>query len=602
MDGLESIRNDIHDALDDVTSPRVSPERRVQALNGLENIIASASVSKDTSLFESIIALQYTFECNIPSRLLPWLSTCSPKLERLSGRSQPSEQEKHEALVLSSQLLPALSIIQGIVLSHPPSKAFLSRERNLEILIDLLLASRHISLPSSSPIDQAAPPLTSSPSKTASPTTFLSSAVLDTLLCVLVDSSSALRAFEECNGVQVIVKILKRMGTPREVRMKCLEFLYFYLMDETSPTLESVEPTPPPTAPGTPCHTSQHSQSQPAIATGKKKKPYLNNTPNRPMSRYGSSTYAFSSGSSSGITTGLSSGPNSRSNSRPGSRSGSEGTKVSGSGTFNQSDSSATSSTTSESTRSVSSGSANSFTSNSTSTSSTATGGTSTAPSSAASSPKKPAFISLPTIPSTTMTPPSSPPGLNQAFVFEPRTPSQKHKQKQGKPLGHPHLNQVQGGVGQGQVQQRALNMLKRDVDFVPQSPQRSNSGSNGGEGARRRAQGHARMRSGLGSMTIVGGEEGGQEREGKKEKEERTPKWTASRPELVLEDGGSPSKFSRVMDQERVRGAGEGGGRRLGTGARTMEEKKELLGTMLGNVDALVESVAKAGIWGLGG
>ena len=29
-------------------------------------------------------------------------------------------------------------------------------------------------------------------------------------------------------------------------------------------------------------------------------------------------------------------------------------------------------------------------------------------------------------------------------------------------------------------------------------------------------------------------------------------------------------------------------------------EEKKELLGTMLGNVDALVESVRKAGIWGL--
>ena len=33
----------------------------------------------------------------------------------------------------------------------------------------------------------------------------------------------------------------------------------------------------------------------------------------------------------------------------------------------------------------------------------------------------------------------------------------------------------------------------------------------------------------------------------------------------------------------------------------RTTEEKKELLGTMLGNVDALVEGVRKAGIWGLG-
>ena len=33
----------------------------------------------------------------------------------------------------------------------------------------------------------------------------------------------------------------------------------------------------------------------------------------------------------------------------------------------------------------------------------------------------------------------------------------------------------------------------------------------------------------------------------------------------------------------------------------KTLEEKKELLGTMLGNVDALVEGVRKAGIWGLG-
>ena len=31
-----------------------------------------------------------------------------------------------------------------------------------------------------------------------------------------------------------------------------------------------------------------------------------------------------------------------------------------------------------------------------------------------------------------------------------------------------------------------------------------------------------------------------------------------------------------------------------------TTEEKKEMLGTLLGNVDALVEGVRKAGIWGL--
>lgn len=33
---------------------------------------------------------------------------------------------------------------------------------------------------------------------------------------------------------------------------------------------------------------------------------------------------------------------------------------------------------------------------------------------------------------------------------------------------------------------------------------------------------------------------------------------------------------------------------------ARTMEEKKAILGSMMGNVDTLVEGVKKAGIWGL--
>jgi hypothetical protein len=33
----------------------------------------------------------------------------------------------------------------------------------------------------------------------------------------------------------------------------------------------------------------------------------------------------------------------------------------------------------------------------------------------------------------------------------------------------------------------------------------------------------------------------------------------------------------------------------------KTSEEKKRFLGTMLGNIEALVEGVEKAGIWGLG-
>lgn len=47
---------------------------------------------------------------------------------------------------------------------------------------------------------------------------------------------------------------------------------------------------------------------------------------------------------------------------------------------------------------------------------------------------------------------------------------------------------------------------------------------------------------------------------------------------------------------------ASNSGSKKIGSfeGVRTTDEKKEILGTMLGNVDALVEGVRKAGIWGL--
>ncbi|KAJ3985733.1 cell division control protein 14, SIN component-domain-containing protein [Lentinula detonsa] len=191
----------------------------------------------------------------------------------------------------------------------------------------------------------------------------LTSTILDTMLCILVDSTPALRAFEQCNGVQAIVKILKRAGSPREVRMKRLEFLYFYLLDETKPStatassaestfvdlVPTVPNTPsqsrtsnssygsrssifPPTVPNTP-HESSHSRqssqsilrgvsnssissassvssagsnSQHSVTRGQTKKPYLNGlaAPNRPSpkarSEYGSSTFSFPHSSYSG--------------------------------------------------------------------------------------------------------------------------------------------------------------------------------------------------------------------------------------------------------------------------------------------------------------
>lgn len=122
-------------------------------------------------------------------------------------------------MTLSSQLTQGMGILQGVALVHKPSKQFLGRRYPLEVLLDLLLVSRHLTLPTTS--STPASPKTDL-SSAAPPKSYdlpLASVILDTLLCILVDSSPTLRVFEDLNGVQVVVKILKRAGTPREVRL-----------------------------------------------------------------------------------------------------------------------------------------------------------------------------------------------------------------------------------------------------------------------------------------------------------------------------------------------------------------------------------------------
>jgi len=168
--------------------------------------------------------------------------------------------------------------------------------------------------------------------------------------------------------------------------------------------------------------------------------------------------------------------------------------------------------------------------------------------------------------------------------------------------------------------------MLKKDVDFVPQSPQKMQGfrkmdlsgnvsasspgpgvdvsvGTVAGMGGRTRTHSRTRSAFALGISST------------------RTSSRTSSR-----ERGHARARSVGRRDSEMASGMLEGddvssigiiggkvgasiplvkevdmGGTRMQARARTTEEKKELLGTMLGNVDALVEGVRKAGIWGLG-
>ncbi|KAF7307268.1 Carbamoyl-phosphate synthase [Mycena indigotica] len=459
-DRFRMLQASIQDALDDLSSPRSSNESRLDALRTLERLLATSFVpERSTEDTEYFLALQYTFECNVASRILSWTVGNISKIDALTTRGVPEENELEVAL-LTTQLQLAMSILQGVCLTHPASKFYLGRKYSLEVLLDLFLASRHLA---------SAPSSSRSPVKPSAAPPPLASVILDTLLCILVDSSPALRVFESCEGPQAVVKILKRAATPSEVRMKCVEFLYFYLLDETTPSRPTATPnpaTPKPQAVVT-------APSTPAASNPLNKKPFINATPARPLSLYGSSTYSLTS-----------------------------------SAFASSDDSNEPSSSSASSSRSTSGSSASSFSSTSSNAGST--------------SPKK----------HTQMLP-----GLGT-----PRHPSS-----------------------------RPLLMLRKDLDFVPLSPKKAP-----GESPRNIAtpmrRTHTRTRSRLASTSSTSSEEG-----------------TAGAP---IEDRSRTSSASSGAETIR-----EDDGSR----AKTTEEKKRLLSTMLGNVEALVEGVRKAGIWGLG-
>jgi len=74
--------------------------------------------------------------------------------------------------------------------------------------------------PANLDVEPASPASPTQPPSPANPptTTSLPLAVVDALLCILVDAPRAIRSFEELKGLEVIVKCLKKAGLPKDVR------------------------------------------------------------------------------------------------------------------------------------------------------------------------------------------------------------------------------------------------------------------------------------------------------------------------------------------------------------------------------------------------
>lgn len=124
--------------------------------------------------------------------------------------SSPINNQLHTDACSATQsnaiILSALDILQGVLLLHPPSRALFRRESYMDLILDLL--------------DAANPPV-------------VQSQALLVLVTALLATPESTRAFEKMDGLLAIASLFKSRSTSREVKLKVVEFLYFYLMPET---------------------------------------------------------------------------------------------------------------------------------------------------------------------------------------------------------------------------------------------------------------------------------------------------------------------------------------------------------------------------------
>jgi hypothetical protein len=512
-----------------------------------------------------------------------------------------------------------------------------------QILLDLLITSRHVPSPSLEPDFSS-----SSSSSTQYTPPALSSVVLDTLLCVLVDSSSALRAFEDAAGVKCVVKILKRAGTPKEVRlvafsklsyqiipalmilfsMKCLEFLYFYLLDEdptSSPGMidgtESsvVFPVSPSSVPAD----AYRAMSPPPLSMpSTTSSPQTKTVPSTPHKKLGLGTRGHR-GLRKSNTEGqipplpplptpvvapedlglISSTSSSRAPSRAESTSSRASSDSRNKPTQNQarsgpaqtprlhtrtrsevSQSHRTLSFASSSSSTSSSSKPSSFSSHRPSSSISSVASTSSSTSSKAPSDRRPSISSHP----PPLLPVHRPPSLSLSSSQATPTGLRAIKTNSGSSSGsHSTSTSIFAS------QPNRLVMLRKDVDYVPQTPVKSSNGSQ---------MGHldglvvSRRNSDASTTSSTTSSFDGNGNGAQYDHHLLSPRKVSNDESMSSRSMLSTSVVSSsYANSSSYISNGRGRDER-----KTTEEKKALLGSFLGNVDALVEGVRKAGVWGL--
>lgn len=153
--------------------------------------------NEDDELFGEFIQLQKTFDLNICNAMVYCLSQFNLKT---NNRNNIYPQE---FIVLVNRIL------QGVLLLHPPSRMIFYRDCNMKLLISYLIYFKYYD-----------PVVTCS--------------IIQTIVCVLVRSVKNIRQFERFNGIKIICELFNQRKTRKEIKLKILEFLFFYLIPESN--------------------------------------------------------------------------------------------------------------------------------------------------------------------------------------------------------------------------------------------------------------------------------------------------------------------------------------------------------------------------------
>ncbi|GAA5979299.1 hypothetical protein JCM10908_002871 [Rhodotorula pacifica] len=264
---LSALKASLDAAIDDLLSIRSSSARQTAALASLETVIARFAVVVDSAPSSALLGTfsrwQDSPSRNVAATLLEWLG------RNLVRRDLAATESGLLSDSFPTDAIRCLRLLQGLLLLHRPSQRFFARRSTHEIMLAILDLARpnnpgtpllatpkpHPSPVLFPPTPAASPSLSGNPSEVDANTalcTQLSLAVLDVLLCGLVDRPKNMRVFEDVGGLAAIVRVLKDKTVAQSVRIKVLEVLFFYLMPETTTTSQATPngffTAPPPDA------------------------------------------------------------------------------------------------------------------------------------------------------------------------------------------------------------------------------------------------------------------------------------------------------------------------------------------------------------------